>query len=156
MSNTYPSQAAMRELANKFTHRLPKTYTVAESFATTAAIKGAPVITVKNGSGDTVALFTMQGLEIEGTQDVLGLPQRSYHPHVIKAIVAKAAPLAVSHGALLGEVYKTGTKIEFIATKMDNTDPDAPVEIAPVEADLAAAADAVWVNDVFWPVSNSL
>lgn len=155
--NTYPSTTMGRELANKFSHRLPSTITVSETFATALSLEGAPLITVADGS-ETLALIAIEGIEIEGSKDVLGLPQRVFHPHVVKVVLNDTVATPVLYGALLGEIYKLGTKVEIMTATNDEEDDDGdmiPTGI-PVEADLENDPLATWFNDPFWPNQNSL
>lgn len=152
--NTYPAVASMREVANKLTHRLPKTVTVSEGFATIDAIKGAPLLTLTDATG-VAAFVTMVGLEIPGSKDILGLPQNVYTPHIVKVVARAGLEVSVLYGALLGEIYKLGTKVEFITATTDLDEDDEPTGI-PVEDDLANDPAATWVNDPFWSIQNSL
>lgn len=158
-TNTYASVAALRELANRISHRVPaaEKLTVVEEFGV-AELKEAPIVKLVDESGVTMALIAMQA-QPTVRKDILGLPQTAFSPHVVKFALNAALPDSVKYGAVLGEIYRLGTKVEMFPAVSDEADDGSggtePTGI-PVEADLAGTASAVWVNDIFWPVNGSI
>lgn len=149
-TNTYASQAAIREFENKLARRLPDATKVV--FGVTEA-KRAPVVEIRE-SGKLVALVTMAALPNEDI-NILGLPQTSYSPHVVKIAFGNGAPedgedpaiagiTAKARYLILGEAFKLSTKVEIYEdVEVDeDTFGDAPV--------------AEWYADMYWGANASV
>lgn len=91
MANSYKAVALARELANKLYQRLPRTFVISQLFDTT---DGNPYITINDGTpaaGEPNFLIKVKSVDWTTAQDVLGLNQTVYTPHVIQ-LVTEADP----------------------------------------------------------------
>lgn len=90
MANSYKALAIAHELADKLKARLPSTQIVTESFDT----DNNPLVSISDGSpaaGEANFVIKVAAVDWLLAQDVLGLAQNVFSPHVI-ALATEADP----------------------------------------------------------------